>query len=477
MLNVNKKLAAILAVVLLMITALPITSFAASKTSIAFSSSSVKVGDSVSVTIKITSDHNIEWSEASIKYDSSVLKLTSAAADDYNGGSGYIKMIPETGTRTFTFKALKAGNCTFEVYDITISSDGSEYSATGSSATLKVKDVTASSNANLKYLYISAGSLSPSFKASVTEYNVSIDSNVSELLITADTEDSDAKMSVGGSKTMKVGKNTRTVTVTAPNGTSKVYTLNITKKEAPIEQTSSVDSTSSEITQQVDDIVIDGKVYNVKNAPAGITVPVGYETGSVQYNSNTYTAYKSASSDTTLFYLFSEEDQTGSLFIYESSTGSFEPLSFINSVVGSYIIMQPSSDTQIPEGFHETTRVISGNDTVVYATSSDAEYCLFYAKGPSGVTGFYVYDTVENTVQRYFGNLGTVSTEETEDENLVSMILNNPSYRMIAVAGLCSVLLVLLGLIVILIIKLHREKLEDALDEQEEDDDSILFVK
>ena len=463
-----KKITAVVMIICMVLMVIPLSASAASKTTISFSSKSVKVGSNVTVTIKITSDHKIEWSQASIKYNSDILQLTSAAADDFSGGNGFIKMIPETGTRSFTFKALKAGNCTFEVYDVSISSDGADYSANGTSATLNVTDPSTSSNANLKYLRVSAGDMSPSFSNSVTEYSVTIGAEVEELLITAETEDANAKMSVGGSKVMKTGKNTRTVTVTAPNGTTKIYTINITKLET---STNSNEDTTSEITE-VDDIVIDGKVYHIKDAPADLTIPIGFASTSAIYNSKTYKVYKNNTSGLTLFYLFCEENQTGSLFAYEPTVGQFTPLSFISTSAGSYIIKPADTEIEIPAGFSKTTRVISGNETEVYVNSGDAEFCLFFAEGPSGVSGLYVYDTVENTVQRYFGGFDSVSAsaDDKDNENLISKLLNNPSYRMMVICGIGAILVVLLVLIIVLSVKLKKENNEDDYDFEEDID-------
>ena len=456
--HINKILVVVM-VVCMMLMALPLTASAANKTTISFSSNSIKVGDSVTVTIRISSDIKIEWSEAMIKYNADILKLTSAPDDDYNGGSGSIKMIPESGKKSFTFKALKAGSCTFEVYDVSITNDGEMHPIRGSSARLNVIDPLTSSNAYLKYLYISAGSLSPKFSKDVTSYNVTIGADVEELLITADTEDNNAKMSVGGSKKMQTGKNTRTVTVTAPNGSSKVYTLNITKLEG---SSVSSENTSSGGIKEVDDIVIDGKVYRINNAPADISVPIGFVASTAEYNSNTYNVYKNSTSGLTLFYLFCEENQTGSLFTYEPVSGTFTSLSFISSAAGSYIIKQADDSVEIPAGFSKINRVISGKETEVYVNSNDAEFCLFFAEGPSGVSGLYVYDTVENTVQRYFSGLGVVDSTNNEDtkENIVSMVLNNPTYRMILICALGAILIVLIALIIVLIVKKRAKETE-----------------
>ena len=87
---------------------------------------------------------------------------------------------------------------------------------------------------------------------------------------------------------------------------------------------------------------------------------------------------------------------------------------------------------------------------------------MFFAEGPSGVSGLYVYDTVENTVQRYFSGLGVVDSTNNEDtkENIVSMVLNNPTYRMILICALGAILIVLIALIIVLIVKKRAKETE-----------------
>lgn len=87
-----------------------------------------------------------------------------------------------------------------------------------------------SNNANLSNLGIRPNDFS-GFKASTTSYSVSVPNSVSSVEIYATKAHSGAKVVGTGSKTLKEGKNTFTITVTAEDGkTTKTYTLNITRK-------------------------------------------------------------------------------------------------------------------------------------------------------------------------------------------------------------------------------------------------------
>ena len=87
-----------------------------------------------------------------------------------------------------------------------------------------------SSNANLSNLGINPYDFR-GFKAATTSYSVSVPSNVSKVSIYATTQDSKAKVSGTGNKNLNVGKNTFNVVVTAEDGTTKTYTLYITREQ------------------------------------------------------------------------------------------------------------------------------------------------------------------------------------------------------------------------------------------------------
>lgn len=100
----------------------------------------------------------------------------------------------------------------------------------------------ASSNANLSNLIISQGKLSPAFDATVTSYNASVDYSVGSIDITSTVEDYNAILTVNGNVVtsgntfivaLNTGNNTVTIQVTAQNGSTKTYTINITRLQNP----------------------------------------------------------------------------------------------------------------------------------------------------------------------------------------------------------------------------------------------------
>ncbi len=120
--------------------------------------------------------------------------------------------------------ALKVGENKFE---ITVTSES------GVANTYKVTVTRKPSENNLLLaLKPSAGKLSPTFDANVTNYTMSVDFAVKTVTFTPTVADKTATVKVEGGTNLAVGANTVTVTVTAQSGAIKTYVVVITKNPA-----------------------------------------------------------------------------------------------------------------------------------------------------------------------------------------------------------------------------------------------------
>lgn len=100
-----------------------------------------------------------------------------------------------------------------------------------------------SSNANLSNLTLSGTTLSPAFNANTLSYTASVANAVASVTVTPTKADANATVSVNGvvlnggatSRTvsLNVGANTITTVVTAQNGSTKTYTVTVTRAAAP----------------------------------------------------------------------------------------------------------------------------------------------------------------------------------------------------------------------------------------------------
>ena len=88
---------------------------------------------------------------------------------------------------------------------------------------------TKSRNAYLSKLQINQEGLTPNFNKNKTSYAVTVGENVNDLRVTAVAEDSKSKVAISGNTGLKNGDNKVYITVTAQDGTKKVYTITVTK--------------------------------------------------------------------------------------------------------------------------------------------------------------------------------------------------------------------------------------------------------
>lgn len=133
-----------------------------------------------------------------------------------------------------TIKGLKGCTTTLKVTNASLSTRTNEQSGlTFTSGTIRVNGdgTTKSSDATLKELSISKGTLSPAFDKDKTEYNVEVENDVDSINITATKNDNGASITGDGNKDLSVGTNRLEVKVVAEDGTtSRSYYINVTRK-------------------------------------------------------------------------------------------------------------------------------------------------------------------------------------------------------------------------------------------------------
>lgn len=130
------------------------------------------------------------------------------------------------------------------------SSSGS--SSLGGSATSNDKTTPTpekeSSNANLSNLGIRPNDFS-GFTPGTTTYDVTVPEDVESVEVYATAQDSGATISGTGNKTLEYGENALSVVVTAEDGTTKTYTINVTREgEGETEEETEVVNGLSNIT-------------------------------------------------------------------------------------------------------------------------------------------------------------------------------------------------------------------------------------
>ena len=479
------KLLGLIVIVAIIATMANITTFAADST-IAFSKSTLNVGETVTVTIRLYPSKSFESYDIKIRYDSDILELTSAGNGNMES-SGVVFIANFTNesqaAETISFKAKKAGKATIKIIEANYSDGVEMYPLDGSSAPISVvdKSTAKSNNANLKYITPSAGSLTPKFSANVTSYNLTIPYSVTVLTLGAGTSHSGAEWDVEGSKNMKVGSNQRVIIVTAEDGTQKKYTLNITRltEDGTV---SEENSSESEAPTETVSVTADGKDMIISNSFDTSNLFPGYSVNSHTYNDIEFPCIEK--NGTKLLYLTVVNGENGD-FYRLAEDGNFEKFDYVFTKEGFYEFLKPDS---LPDGYSEISLNIDGRKVVAYQSNDPTviEFALVYAKGPGGYVGFYRYDTIEHTLQRAIGAMvtgTTTSTDKTDDDansdlsggNFINNILALDTNTKIIAAAIVGIILLLVVAIIVLIVKISRPSVyEEEYEEAEEEDGGEL---
>ena len=348
---------------LTMLCALPLTASAEAAASVAFSSSTLEIGDTLTVTLNFTGP-SVGAVDATLSYDASVLEFVSG--NDASGGGGLVQMTGWASSEvkslrfTLTFKALKAGSSTVRIDRSTVYAwDESLLGNPTAGATVTVRDVALSQNADLKSITLSAGELYPAFSASTTVYNVSVNHYYESVNLSAVAADSGAKVEISGSSALQVGANKRTITVTAPGGAVKVYTVTITRRQPT--------TTGSTTTT---------KPTTTTTTSNPTTTEPGTTTTTAEPDTETTTTPPTTAPDK-------------------------QPLSL--TVAGGTYLLPYTESIDPPAGLMEGVKTVDGISYPVwrFPEKGKEDFCVIWAKTPAGEIGWYCWDTKENTLQRY----------------------------------------------------------------------------
>ncbi len=96
----------------------------------------------------------------------------------------------------------------------------------------KTEEKKKSSNNYLKSLTTHDGALTPEFNKDTTTYSIKVPKDVTKLSLSALAEDDKAKVEISGNSGFEVGKvHSVTVTVTAEDGSQRIYTINVTRMD------------------------------------------------------------------------------------------------------------------------------------------------------------------------------------------------------------------------------------------------------
>ena len=354
------------------------------------SSSTVVVGNKVTVTVTISSGTKMGSWQMSLNYDKSYLQLTNSTARD--GGTFMIDYAEDPGvlkkTYTFTFKTLKSGTTKLSVdgYRAYVSSDLSALSLSANTKQIRIitqaeLEASYSKNNNLSALEVKGFTLTPEFKTDVLEYSVVVPENTKEVNIKANVQDKRASVNGIGTQAVNPGANKFSVVVRAQSGAEKTYVINVeVKDENPI------------------NVTVNGKNYTVVKIKENLPAASLYTETTININGFEIPAYKNDNTNLVLVGLKDEEGNI-SLYIYNKDKNEYQEY---NEIGVNKITIYPLTSNEEIKGYKKDTITINGVKVDGYYYTKDSDYVIIYGINvETGDKGFYMYDKKMQSLIKY----------------------------------------------------------------------------
>ena len=464
---------------------------AAANISVSVNKSNVKVGDTVIVTLSITSGYG---AQGILQKSSGVLGGSSDEYFTIGAGVGDVK--------SFSYKATSVGTCTFSIprLDDTTDAGGGTPSIGVGSATVNVtspssnndsnsnkdnkdnsgsntgndsnankdnenKEEKKSSNASLGSLVISAGTLSPEFSAATKDYTATVDYSCSSLAVTANPADSKASVtSVTGNDSLEVGENTVSVVVTSEDGSTSTYNIGVTRRAED-------DPENADKQDNWKKFDINGTEWTMVNDIPEDVVPEGFEHSKTVIDGLEYNTLHGTFGDVTLVYLQSESGN--GLFVYDAAQNAAYEFVRINSESHFIVVLLPKVD-DVPEGYNEISLSIEGKGVATaYQTKAEKkddqtkDFYLVYAMNDNGESGWYTYDSVDGTYMR--NELSTPTVAQEENDTTKSELVPGIANKYLVLAAILVLIIIILALLLLVVIVKNKKRTANEVNDEEDD--------
>lgn len=484
----------------------------AATATISVSSVSGTKGDTVTVNVSVTTD-DLGMAEIWLSYDTNYLEYVSDGNDGVAGmAKKVLDNIPagQAQVCSFNFRLKEAGTTTISVAGNTrvlnVNAPDPEnadmnLNKTDGSVTINAAS-TASNDSHLSGLIVSAVTLNgdtsnvtytPSFSPDVYEYKADLAANVTKLVVATTLSDANATTKVSGTR-IDPGNNRTTITVTAQDGTESKYILyTVRATESTTETTTGTgDETTSETESttgfdRTPKLIKEYGKYIIQDFSL-TTIPEGFEESTAVYNGENIAVLRGISKPLTLMCLADDAQGTNiGIYIYNEASGAIDKMVNIISVQKMYTIL-PTDDTYAgPQGYTQTSLDINGDTVKAWVKSADSEFYVVYAMNWNGESALYVYDTKEQTMQRFVeGNKSETFDDEPEEEDTEYLMLkkkyddmyeeyvNDHEKKNKTIGALCiAIIVILIGAALLLYYLRKAVPHQDAEGEDEEDLEEI----
>ena len=369
----------------------------AASASIRVTSSSVTLGNSITVTTTFNSKNTIFFIEGTLSCSGAGVSKSQSLTFDNTSNNVYSKSF------SLSIKPTTTGSVTCVAKGLKIIDSSSNNWQTISNQTKNITvnkayvapPKTYSSNSYLSSLTVDGYDLDNKFDKETLEYSVTVKEGTEKIKVNAQLADSSATVSGIGTLTVTEGLNTFNIVVTAENGSKRTYVLKVNVKEyAPINVT--VGNEEYTVVRKRKDLPKISEYFTEKDITLGEDIVEGYYYENLDYE------------------VIGLKDKYGKINYYIYKDGEY---SLYNEQIFNGMVLRVL-DKGITEGYKKTS--FSYNDVEIksyqavkldvikntYALDNNEisgnNFYLFYAINmETGKEELYQYDSIEKTVQRY----------------------------------------------------------------------------
>lgn len=423
------------------------------------SSSTPYVGGSVTFTFRFTGSAAVGSADTLFSFDTSRLqyKSYSSSLGDKPGinasGGGTIQVsdysssnTSATYTVTLTFTATAIGKATVKLTSSDIGdTNGAPLGTPTAEASVTVKakpSPSLSSNCNLSALKVPQGcTLSPAFSSNITQYTCTVPYSVTSFPIEPTRSDSKSSIEFIGKVSLDVGINTRSVRVTAEDGTTKTYTITITRQEP---------TPGSSLT-----VTVDGKSF-ILEEQISKELPAGFIAEEYTYSGRTIQT--AVLSEVRLVLLSDETDSY--FYILNEADRTFAPFQTLTSSVQTVYTVLTSGTQALPLSWRAAVLEVDGISYSAWQSDvlGEGYYIISTMNNATGEKYLCVYCTEDGTIQKLSPTLLEEKSllQATEQPPVVKQL--HFDWRKAALAAAVVILAAVIIAIVVLFVK--KKKLQ-----------------
>ena len=435
---------------------------AANSISISSNTTTPCVGDDIMITVQFKSDEEFFAVNYEFSYNNAIFERT----DQTSNGVIYHGMVSEnpSGDKTFTvqytFKVKAAGVSDFTIKNV----EAASVADPDNMATVTINSLTGynswaegSNNAYLSKIELSNGSVN--FKKTTNSYTVYVANTTSKITINAKAEATTSKiaMSKANPVALEVGTNTVNIVVTAADGTKNTYTLTIVRAKPPVVEQPTEPPTQAPTEPPTTEgpkisVTVDGNNFYLKEDLSDYQTPSGYSKIQTEYQGKQVEVLKGNTNGVTLLVLLND-DKIDFLYRYDEANKKLVEY----KAIGDYIIIEAPTEDNVTAALTKKAEIIGNQEITMYEDGKQQIYQYCYAINKNGEKNWYMYDSIEGTLQRadmskFAQDAVVVEPSSVEVEKLKAEIAKLKQKKIFSPQNIIIVVLIIIIIILIILV-------------------------